>query len=77
MTARIPTTTVAELNTLDDAEIIEGYWDGFNGEPAPGDNRSLRYWHGWRNGAVDGGFIEKDDAQAALAKEVVAGWKKK
>lgn len=50
---RAPVTTAAELATLDDAEILEGYRDGFAGEPEPGDNRSKAYWHGWRNGHHD------------------------
>lgn len=73
---RVPIRTVAELDALDSTEIMEGYFDGFDGELEPGDNRSLSYWHGWRNGAVDGGHREKDDAQALLAREVVAGWRR-
>lgn len=59
--------TLSELADLDGAELLEGYHDGRAGEPEPGDNRSLSYWHGWRNGAVDGGHREKDPEQAALA----------
>lgn len=68
---RIPVTTLADLATLDEGEIIEGYWDGFHGELEPGNNRSRSYWHGWRNGAVDGKHMTKDDAQAALCREYV------
>ncbi len=50
--------------------MIEGYWDGYKGEPEPGDNRSFAFWHGWRNGAVDGKYREIDAAQAALAHDV-------
>lgn len=67
-----PVTTIADLDSLDDAEIIEGYRDGRAGEPEPKGNRSRSYWHGWRNGAVDGGHREKDAAQAELARVVVA-----
>jgi hypothetical protein len=70
--AREPVRTVADLNALDTAEMVAGYWDARAGDPEPGDNRSRCYWHGWRNGAVDGGHRKKDDAQAALAAEVVA-----
>lgn len=62
-----PVATVAELDALDQAEVIEGFWDGFSGEPEPMGNRSKSYWHGWRNGAVDGGHRKKDAAQAELA----------
>lgn len=71
MIERAPITTLAELAELDESEILEGYRDGYDGEPEPGDNRSLSYWHGWRNGAVDGGHREKDAAQAILVHEVV------
>lgn len=64
-------TTVAELDTLDGDEMLEGYRDGRAGEPEPRGNRSRAYWHGWRNGAVDGGYREKDHAQALLAAAVV------
>lgn len=68
---RQPLTDASQLEALDANEKVEGYLDGFSGEPEPGDNRSLSYWHGWRNGAVDGGFVKKDAAQALLARSVV------
>ena len=70
MTDRTPVTTVAELETLDEADIMDGYWSGFHGEPEPGDNRSKAFWHGWRNGHHD--HTGKGDAASAkLAHEVV------
>lgn len=69
--ARKPVATVEELSALDADEILEGYLDGFDNEPAPGDNRSKSYWHGYRNGQVDGGYVSADAAQASLAKEVI------
>ena len=63
---------LAAVDPLDRGEIMEGYWDGSHGEPEPGDNRSLAYWQGWRNGAVDGGHREKDAEQAEIAREHVA-----
>jgi hypothetical protein len=74
MTERTPVTTVADLNTLDEAEIIEGYHDGREGFPC-GENRSRSYWHGWRNGMADSGRVGNDSAQQALAHEVVQGWR--
>lgn len=70
---REPITKTADLAPLDDAEVIEGYHDGFAGDAEPGGNRSLSYWHGWRNGAVDGGHRTKDAAQAALAHDYLKG----
>lgn len=67
-----PVTTVDDLATLDQEEVVNGYVDGFGGEPEPGNNRSRSYWHGWRNGAVDGGHREADSAQRELARGVVA-----
>ena len=61
-------TDPAEVDALDDAELLEGYWDGFKGEPEPGDNRSVAYYHGWANGAVDGGHREIDHLQRAVAR---------
>jgi len=63
----IPIRRVASLDLVDDGECVEGYLDGFRGDPEPMGNRSLSYWHGWRNGAVDGGHRAKDEAQAELA----------
>lgn len=63
---------LATLDGLDDAELLEGYRDGLGGEPEPGNNRSLAYWHGWRNGAVDRGRRPIDAEQAALARDIVA-----
>lgn len=71
-TKRIPLRRASQLDALDDRELFEGYWAGKDGWPEPGDNRSFSYWHGWRNGAVDGGHREKDDAQADLARDVIA-----
>lgn len=73
MSDRTPVSTLAELNTLNSDEIVEGYRDGIRGEPEPGNNRSKSYWHGWRNGRVDGKHAESDWAQQALAKEYVDG----
>jgi hypothetical protein len=72
---RVPITAPADLTDLDPVDLLEGYNDGLAGEAEPGDNRSPSYWHGWRNGAVDGGHREKDEAQAILAKAVVGRWR--
>lgn len=64
-----PVTTLTDLDTLDDVEVVEGYHDGRSGSGEPGNNRSRSYWHGWRNGRVDGHHQPKDAAQAELAHE--------
>jgi hypothetical protein len=70
--SRVPIRTKAEAEGLDTDELIAGYHDGRAGEPEPGDNRSLSFWHGWRNGAVDGGHRPIDQAQRALAADYAA-----
>lgn len=71
--SRAPIRDAADLKSLDVDEMIAGYQDGRCGEPEPGNNRSLAYWHGWRNGAVDGGHRKSDAAQAALARSYLEG----
>jgi len=68
---RAPVSTVAELASLDEKEMLDGYRDGFDGDPEPGDNRSKSYWHGWRNGAADARRIPIDGAMISLVKEVL------
>lgn len=63
-----PVLTMEDLLTLDVAELAEGYRDGRANAPAPGNNRTRSYWHGWRNGRCDGGFVEPDEGQRALAR---------
>ena len=67
-----PVVTLDELDALDQAEIIEGYWDGYDNGPRPSGNRSKAYWHGWRNGMVDGKHAEPDPAQRAQVRAVIA-----
>lgn len=73
--ARKPVTTLAELDQLDGAEVIEGYMDAKDGITVVGDNRSKSYWHGWRNGMADSGQMPIDEAQRKLAHEVVKSWR--
>ena len=67
-----PVVDLADLDALDETEMVEGYMDGFTGEPEPMGNRSRSYWHGWRNGAVDGHHRKLDAAMEILASKVVA-----
>jgi len=70
MTRSVP--NLAAVEALDDQEMIEGYWSGRDGDPEPGDNRSLAFWHGWRNGAVDFKHRQIDAEQMKIAGEFVA-----
>lgn len=63
-----PIKDAADLAELNEADLLEGYRDGRAGEPEPKGNRSKSYWHGWRNGAVDGGHREIDAAGRALVR---------
>lgn len=55
-----------------ESELVEAYFDGFNGAPRPGPNRPPVYHHGWQCGASDKGFVKAEPWQAALAAELVA-----
>lgn len=65
-----PVSTKADLETLDAADILDGYVSAQRGDPEPGANRGRAYWHGWRNAMMDMGQIEIDDAARQLAHEV-------
>lgn len=64
-----PVSTLADLNTLDDDEIVAGYMETRRGDPEPGLNRGRAYWHGWRNRMIDLGEMPADDASRRLAGE--------
>jgi len=63
---------LAAVNALDQAEIIEGYWEGRRNEPEPGGNRSLAHWHGWRCRMSDAYLRAPDDEMMQIAREFVA-----
>jgi hypothetical protein len=70
MSDRTPVTTLEELETFDDHEMVAGYRDGFAGDAEPGDNRSKSYCHGWRSGHSD--FAGNPDAaQRTLARKLL------
>lgn len=72
-----PVRTIADLRTLDEREIFEGYLSAEVGDPEPGINRGRAFWHGWRNRMIDKQLIPIDDACRELAREMVASWSKK
>lgn len=62
-------TTKKELDLLDEKETVEGYMAGLGGEDQPDSTKSKSYWHGWRNGNVDAGNGDPDEAQRSLARD--------
>lgn len=66
-----PVRTKADLDVLDQNEILEGYMSAERGDPEPGPNRGRAFWHGWRNRMIDYGELPGDDASHQLAREVV------
>lgn len=65
-----PVCTKEDLDTLNDDDIVEGYFAGREGDPEPGANRGRAYWHGWRNGMMDSGHMEIDSAARKLVHEI-------
>lgn len=60
-------TDVSELALLDSNEVVDGYRSGLYSQEPPTSAHSRSYWHGWRNGMVDGGHAELDAEQKLLA----------
>lgn len=50
-----PVSTLDDLDSLNDDEIVAGYREWRKGDPQPGPNRGRAYWHGWMNAARDHG----------------------
>lgn len=67
-----PVRTKADLDALDETEIIEGYKSAERGDPEPGPNRGRSFWHGWRNRMIDLGELPTDDASRQLVREYLA-----
>jgi len=69
-------TTVAELESLDEHQILDGYRDGLAGLMQVERHRCRSYTHGYLNGLVDSGNAQVVSAeQALLARDAVAsGW---
>ncbi len=62
-----PITSVAEFAILDEADMLLGYMDGFDGLRVPGSGHSRGYSHGWRNGMIDAGRLRPDAGDYVLA----------
>jgi hypothetical protein len=65
-----PVTTCEDLATLTDAEVTAGYIAGLSAEPLAPQGVTRSFWHGHRNGLMDGGHRPPDEAQQALAHAV-------
>ncbi len=63
-----PVTSVAAFAALDEADVLLGYMDGFEGLNAPGSGHSRGYAHGWRNGMIDAGRMQSGAADRVLAE---------
>lgn len=62
-----PFSQMADLDLLDETEMVAGYRAGTDGQELPGEcTRS--FWHGWRNGCADSGRLEHDESMSRLAK---------
>ncbi|WP_210189153.1 hypothetical protein [Bradyrhizobium erythrophlei] len=68
----IAVSTIADLETLEDEQILEGYRSAERGDPEPGPNRGRSFWHGWRNRMMDLGELPGDEASRSLAREYLA-----
>jgi hypothetical protein len=64
-----PVSTLADLDSLNEADILEGYLSTQRGDPEPGENRGRAFWHGWRNRMMDMGELRPDSASCNLAHE--------
>lgn len=62
-----PVTTKADLDQLNYDEIAAGREAGLRNASEPGNDKSRAFWHGWRNGMVDGGHRLIDAEQIRLA----------
>lgn len=62
-----PVVTAEDLATLDNCEMLQGWHYGREGPPEP-HNVTRSFWHGWRNGMVDGGWANLDEPQRTLAR---------
>jgi hypothetical protein len=67
-----PVATLADLETLDEQEIIEGYTSAKRGDPEPGPNRGRAYWHGWCNRMRELNELPYSAEAAQLCREYLA-----
>ena len=58
--------TISDFRSLDEAEVLEGYLDGFSGLQPTHVPFSRSYMHGWRNGRIESGRVEADQPYISL-----------
>lgn len=66
-----PVLTLADLDSLDGADILEGYLSAERGDPEPGPNRGRAFWFGWCNRQRDYGVLPVTAQHVALARALV------
>lgn len=67
-----PVRTLEALDALDEADMAQGYFDGWDEPVEPGGNRSAAYHHGWRVAQMDAGRLPIDDGHRALVAAYLA-----
>ena len=68
-----PVSTLEDLDSLDQDEIVRGYTECRKGDPEPGANSNRSYWHGWTTRACDNGERQITPEHRLLA----AAWLKR
>lgn len=72
-----PVITLEELDTLIEADLIDGFMSAERGDPEPGENRGKSFWHGWRSRMMDLGEIQSSPEHRALTEAYVERMRKK
>lgn len=68
MSEFLPVVSLVDMSMQDPEDVGYGYSFGFAGAPEPlSSGFSRAFLHGWKNGAVAGGFREMDADQLSLA----------
>ena len=62
--------TLADLESLDDAEVLAGYLEATRDDPEPGNNHTRSYWHGWRMRMNDMGVLPITDVHRQLVRQL-------
>jgi hypothetical protein len=75
ITRHQPVTTLRELLTLDDVELMAGHMSAEKGDPESGMNHTRSFHHGWRTRMMDLGEIPITPGHRKLTSEWVA-WNK-
>lgn len=74
---RKPVGTLAELETLDERDILHGYYAGLAGREEPGVEFNRSFWHGWENGMRDRNKLPPTAESMNLAHEYLENERRK